>query len=44
MPQRVAPALDEPSADDLDAEDSGLVGRAVVEQLLGGRVIDETDG
>jgi DNA polymerase-3 subunit gamma/tau len=42
-PRRVAPAMDEPSADDVDAEDSGLVGRAVVEQLLGGRVIDETD-
>jgi DNA polymerase-3 subunit gamma/tau len=42
-PQRVAPAMDQPSADDVDAEDSGLVGRAVVEQLLGGRVIDEAD-
>ncbi len=42
-PPRVAPGMDEPSPDDLDVEDSGLVGRAVVEQLLGGRVIDETD-
>jgi DNA polymerase-3 subunit gamma/tau len=38
----VAPADDEPSADDADADDSGLVGRPVVERLLGGRVIDET--
>ncbi|HET8617238.1 MAG TPA: DNA polymerase III subunit gamma and tau [Actinomycetales bacterium] len=36
-------ADDEPSPDDVDAADSGLVGRPVVEQLLGGRVIDETD-
>jgi DNA polymerase-3 subunit gamma/tau len=36
-------ADDEPSRDDVDAADSGLVGRPVVEQLLGGRVIDETD-
>jgi DNA polymerase-3 subunit gamma/tau len=42
-PARVAPADDEPSVDDLDAADSGLVGRPVVERLLGGRVIDETD-
>ena len=35
-------ADDEPSPDDVDAADSGLMGRAVVEQLLGGRVIDET--
>jgi DNA polymerase-3 subunit gamma/tau len=41
-PARVAPADDEPSADDLDADDSGLVGRPVVERFLGGRVIDET--
>ena len=40
--RRVAPADDEPSADDADADDSGLVGRPVVERLLGGRVIDET--
>jgi len=32
-------AEDEPSRDDADAEDSGMVGAAVVEQLLGGRVI-----
>jgi DNA polymerase-3 subunit gamma/tau len=36
-------AHDEASRDDVDAADSGLVGRSVVEQLLGGRVIDETD-
>jgi DNA polymerase III subunit gamma/tau len=41
-PARVAPADDEPSVDDQDADDSGLVGRPVVERLLGGRVIDET--
>ena len=39
----VALADDLPSADDPDAEDSDLVGRPVVERLLGGRVIDETD-
>jgi DNA polymerase-3 subunit gamma/tau len=46
VPAPVGPLLgaagDEPSRDDEDAEDSGLVGRAVVEQLLGGQVIDET--
>jgi DNA polymerase III subunit gamma/tau len=46
-PVRRAPlvdaAHDEASRDDVDAADSGLVGRPVVEQLLGGRVIDETD-
>jgi DNA polymerase-3 subunit gamma/tau len=36
-------AHDQPSRDDVDAADSGLVGRPVVEQLLGGKVIDETD-
>ena len=36
------PADDVPSADDADADDSGLVGRPVVERFLGGRVIDET--
>jgi DNA polymerase III subunit gamma/tau len=36
-------AHDEASRDDVDAADSGLVGRPVVEQLLGGRVVDETD-
>jgi hypothetical protein len=41
MASRVAPEDDEPSVDDMDAEDSGLVGRAVVERLLGGTVIDE---
>jgi DNA polymerase-3 subunit gamma/tau len=40
---RVSPADDVPSRDDVDAADSDLVGRAVVEQLLGGKVIDETD-
>jgi hypothetical protein len=32
---------DEPSADDADVEDSGMVGPSVVAQLLGGRVIEE---
>ncbi len=36
--------LDEPSADDPDAEDSGQVGAAVVERLLGGKVIDIQEG
>jgi DNA polymerase-3 subunit gamma/tau len=36
-------AHDHASRDDVDAADSGLVGRPVVEQLLGGTVIDETD-
>jgi hypothetical protein len=34
-------ADDEPSVDDADVEDSGLVGPSVVAQLLGGRVIEE---
>jgi hypothetical protein len=34
-------ADDIPSADDVDLEGSGLVGASVVEQLLGGRVIEE---
>jgi DNA polymerase-3 subunit gamma/tau len=34
-------ADDVPSADDIDLEGSGLVGASVVEQLLGGRVIEE---
>jgi len=34
---------DEASRDDPDAEDSGLVGAAVVQQLLGGRVISIDD-
>jgi DNA polymerase-3 subunit gamma/tau len=40
---RVAPKDDQPSADDADADDSDLVGRPVVERLLGGVVIDESD-
>ena len=40
--RRVSPADDVAASDDADADDSGLVGRPVVEQLLGGRVIDET--
>ncbi|WP_299036016.1 DNA polymerase III subunit gamma and tau [uncultured Pseudokineococcus sp.] len=35
---------DVPSPDDADAEDAGLVGARLVEQLLGGRVIEETGG
>jgi DNA polymerase III subunit gamma/tau len=39
-PVASAPVVeDEPSRDDPDAEDSGLVGAAVVEQRLGGRII-----
>ena len=34
-------ADDVPSADDVDLDGSGLVGASVVEQLLGGRVIEE---
>jgi DNA polymerase-3 subunit gamma/tau len=34
-------ADDVPSVDDIDLEGSGLVGASVVEQLLGGRVIEE---
>jgi DNA polymerase-3 subunit gamma/tau len=34
-------ADDVPSVDDVDLEGSGLVGASVVEQLLGGRVIEE---
>ncbi|HEX3003220.1 MAG TPA: DNA polymerase III subunit gamma and tau [Angustibacter sp.] len=41
---RVAPQDDHPSADDADADDSDLVGRPVVERLLGGVVIDESEG
>jgi DNA polymerase III subunit gamma/tau len=45
-PQRQPPptirlADDVPSVDDVDLEGSGLVGASVVEQLLGGRVIEE---
>ncbi|WP_432549130.1 hypothetical protein [Kineococcus arenarius] len=39
-----APEEDVPSRDDEDAEDSQLVGAAVVEQLLGGKVISTDDG
>ncbi len=35
---------DEPSRDDADAEDSGLVGAALVERLLGGRLITDDAG
>ena len=41
--RRVPPADDVAASDDVDADDSGLVGQPVVEQLLGGRVIDESD-
>ena len=41
---RVEPADDVAGDDDADAADSGMVGRPVVEQLLGGKVIDETTG
>ncbi len=34
---------DEPSVDDDDAEGPAMVGRPVVEQLLGGQVIEETE-
>ncbi len=35
------PEDDEPSADDPDIEGSGMVGAPVIEQLLGGRIIEE---
>ncbi|NAZ81862.1 hypothetical protein GTR02_08515 [Kineococcus sp. R8] len=40
-PEPPAPPVEEdvPSRDDEDAEDAQLVGTAVVEQILGGRVI-----
>jgi DNA polymerase-3 subunit gamma/tau len=46
VPQRQpAPTIrladDVPSVDDIDLEGSGLVGASVVEQMLGGRVIEE---
>jgi len=41
--RRIQPADDVAASDDVDADDSGLVGQPVVEQLLGGRVIDESD-
>ena len=34
------PALDTPSDDDPDLDDAGPAGTSVVEQLLGGQVID----
>jgi DNA polymerase-3 subunit gamma/tau len=44
-PRQPAPTIrladDVPSVDDIDLEGSGLVGASVVEQLLGGRVIEE---
>lgn len=39
----VAPEHDVPDMNDPDAEDSGMVGTQVVEQLLGGRVIEVED-
>src|SRR5690606_28478161 len=39
-PPRVAPADDVPSADDPDAEGSGMVGAPLVAQILGGTVIE----
>jgi hypothetical protein len=42
-PRVVTLADDVPSADDPDIEGSHLVGAQVVQQLLGGRVIEETD-
>jgi DNA polymerase-3 subunit gamma/tau len=40
---RLRPIDDEPSADDPDIEGSNLVGAAVVEQILGGRLIEERE-
>jgi hypothetical protein len=34
---------DEPRRDDADLESSGLAGPQVVEQLLGGRIIEERE-
>jgi hypothetical protein len=43
-PSRVVTLADDvPSADDPDFEGSHLVGAQVVQQLLGGRVIEEQD-
>jgi DNA polymerase-3 subunit gamma/tau len=42
-PPRLRPIDDEPSADDPDLEGSDLVGAPVVEQLLGGRLIEERE-
>jgi len=39
-----APEHDSWSRDDEDAEDSGLAGPQVVEQILGGRVIEVREG
>lgn len=40
---RMRPIDDEVSVDDPDIEGSDLVGAAVVEQILGGRVIEERE-
>ncbi|MBI4941095.1 MAG: hypothetical protein HY830_10140, partial [Actinobacteria bacterium] len=40
---RTAPRDDEVSFDDADVEGSALVGAPVVEQLLGGKLIDERE-
>ena len=40
---RLRPIDDEPSADDPNIEGSNLVGAAVVEQILGGRLIEERE-
>jgi hypothetical protein len=40
---RTRPQDDEPSDDDEDLDGSNLVGPSVVEQLLGGRVIEERE-
>ena len=34
---------DEPSADDISVEESGLVGRAAIERILNGRLVEERD-
>ena len=39
----VRPADDEPSADDVDLDGSNLVGPKVVEQILGGVVIEDRE-
>jgi len=41
MDGRPADPDDDESPDDRDAEDSGLLGVAVIERVLGGRVISE---
>ncbi|HET9655381.1 MAG TPA: hypothetical protein VFP72_08500, partial [Kineosporiaceae bacterium] len=40
---RLRPMDDEPSVDDPDIEGSNLVGAPVVEQILGGRLIEERE-